>query len=227
MGFLFEAENNTRIMVDPYLLNNLEQVKGPLFHREVEIREEFIQTPDVIILTHSHDDHTDFATLDRLLTGEKKPYVLGPESVQRLLRERYGAAAEWVLFRPGTEYTINGISFSAVEAEHSDTCAIGVVIMADGRRICHLGDTLFNHRVVSAVPLHLDLLIVPINGKGNNMNAFDASRFTKLVKPGIVLPAHWDMFKAYGSNPDEFTSQFGPSCATSVFLPEHYSWFDI
>lgn len=225
MGFLFTTENGTDIMIDPYLLNSLEEKKGESFHREVEINESFIRTPNIIILTHCHDDHTNIETLDRLLTGEQVVYVLAPESTLPLLRERYGTAAEWVLFRAGTEYTVNDVRMIAHYAEHSDTCAIGVEILADGKTVYHMGDTLYNRKVLNDAVKGSDLLIVPINGKGNNMNPIDAARLTKELKPKRVFPAHWDMFKVYGCDPNQFTALFTEKDKTSVFLCKHYTDF--
>lgn len=225
-GFLFTAEDGMTVMIDPYMSNLLEERDGPAFHRQVPIRPEFIQTPDVLVLTHCHDDHMDLATLDQIF-GEKRMTVLAPANVWPVLRNRYPGKAEFILFTPGTEVTLGSLHFRATFAAHSDREAIGVVITGDGKRIFHLGDSLY-HRNLFADPVEeIDLLILPINGKGNNMNARDASRLTRDLVPHKVLPMHWDMFAAFGCNVSEFTEHFTQKDAVEILIPRHYDKFTI
>jgi len=225
-GFLFETQNGLTIMTDPYMSNNLEEIKGEGFHREVPIVKRFIQPPDVLILTHCHDDHTDFVTLDQIF-GRKWMTVLAPKSVIPLLQERYGRAAEYVVFTPGTEVTLDGVLFRSVFAQHSDPDAIGVVMEADGKVVFHIGDTMYHRQTVADAPKGADLLIIPINGKGNNMNAVDAARMTRALQPRYVLPMHWDMFKQYGCDPASFTCLITESDGIGLMMPEHYTAFEL
>ena len=96
-GFLFTAEDGMTVMIDPYMSNLLEERDGPAFHRQVPIRPEFIKTPDVLVLTHCHDDHMDLATLDQIF-GEKRMTVLAPANVWPVLRSRSPPAPKspWV-----------------------------------------------------------------------------------------------------------------------------------
>ena len=225
-GFLFTANDGTTVMIDPYMSNLLEERDGPAFHRQVPIRPEFIQTPDILVLTHCHDDHMDLATLDQIF-GEKRMTVLAPANVWPVLRSRYPGKAEFILFTPGTEVTLGSLHFRATFAAHSDREAIGVVISGDGKRIFHLGDSLY-HRQLFADPVEdIDLLILPINGKGNNMNARDASRLTRDLAPHRVLPMHWDLFKAFGCDVSEFTECFTPQDTVEILIPTHYDNFTI
>ena len=212
-------------MIDPYLSNALEEKNGPAFHREVPIRSEFLFTPDVLVLTHCHDDHMDFATLDQIF-GKKRMTVLAPGNVFPALRERYSGKAEFFLFTPGTEVSLGSLGFRAVFAAHSDREAIGVVVDGDGKRIYHMGDSLY-HRSIFADPVEdIDLLILPINGKGNNMNAADAARMTRKLAPAAVLPMHWDLFKAFGCEVTDFTDRFADgSCR--ILIPGHYENFTV
>lgn len=95
---------------------------------------------------------------------------------------------------PGTEVTLADMHFTAVSAAHSDPSSIGFVLEADGVFIWHTGDTLFHRSLLAQRPAVVDLLILPINGKGNNMNAVDAVRLTRILQPAYVLPMHWDLF---------------------------------
>ena len=225
-GFLFTADDGTTVMIDPYLSDSLREQNGETYARQVPIRPEFVKTPDILVLTHCHEDHMDLPTLDRLF-GHKRMTVLAPANVWPVLRGRYPGQAEFVLFTPGTEITLGSLHFRAVFAAHSDREAIGVVITCDGKRVYHMGDSLY-HRHIFADPVEdIDLLILPINGKGNNMNPADAARMTRDLAPARVLPMHWDLFKAFGCDVTEFTSLFSRNDGVDILVPPHYEYFTI
>ena len=226
-GFRLVADNGTVIMIDPYLSDTLRYKKGESYRREVPMRDELLGSHvDVVILTHIHDDHTDFGTLDRLLAANGPVAVLAPVNVLAALRARYARAENYMLFDPGIEITLNGIRFSSTYAAHSDEHPIGVVIEGDGKVICHTGDTMFHKRLPAEYPQGADLLMLPINGSGYNMNAVDAARLTAILAPKAVLPMHWDMFKAYGCDVNEFIEEFRDG-GQRILVPEHYAEFEV
>ena len=226
-GFRLAADNGTVIMIDPYLSDTLRYKKGESYRREVPIKDELLDSHvDVMILTHIHDDHTDVGTLDRLLAVNGPVALLAPANVLAALRARYARPENYMLFDPGIEITLNGIRFSSTYAAHSDEHPIGVIIEGDGKVICHTGDTMFHKRLPSEYPQGVDLLMLPINGSGYNMNAVDAARLTSILAPKAVLPMHWDMFKAYGCDVNEFISEFRGS-SQRILVPEHYAEFEV
>lgn len=208
-GFLLRTENRTAVMIDPYLTDSLFRKNGETHRRQVPLCGRFLREQiDVLVLTHAHGDHTDPETLDALFEVNRNIPVLAPRHVIAVLRERYAAAEEWMLFEPGTEISLNGLLFRAAFAMHSDPCPIGVVIEDRRHCICHTGDTMYHRQLLLDYPRDADLLILPINGKGNNMNAIDASRLVRALHPKAVFPMHWDMFASYGCDPQDFTRCF-------------------
>lgn len=86
-GFRLVTDNGTVIMIDPYLSDTLRYKKGESYRREVPVKDELLGSHvDVVILTHIHDDHTDFGTLDRLLAANGPVAVLAPVNVLAALR---------------------------------------------------------------------------------------------------------------------------------------------
>lgn len=85
---------------------------------------------------------------------------------------------------------------------------------------------MFHKRLPSEYPQGADLLMLPINGSGYNMNAVDAARLTAILAPKAVLPMHWDMFKAYGCDVNEFISEFRDG-GQRILVPEHYAEFEV
>ena len=226
-GFRLVTDNGTVIMIDPYLSDTLRCKKGESYRREVAIDVALLNSHvDVIVFTHIHDDHMDFGTLDRLLAANAPVALLAPVNVLAAVRMRYTRPENYMLFDPGIEITLNGIRFCSTFAAHSDERPIGVIIEGDGKVICHTGDTMFHKLLPTEYPKSADLLMLPINGSGYNMNAVDAVRLTKILAPKAVLPMHWDMFKAYGCDVNEFVNQLRDT-EQRILIPEHYAEFEI
>ena len=193
-GLLFD-NGKVKIMVDPYLSNSVEKVE-PLNYRRVPVKEDFLSvTPDVMIFTHAHLDHYDPETAPIFLERkEKRMTVLSPSSVWQKVRAF--KTHNNVQFNRGTSWTEYGFRFTAVMAVHSDPYAIGVIIedIAENKVYYVTGDTLYNKEIFSDLPENIDLIFLPINGVGNNMNITDAARFARKTGAKHVVPIHFGMF---------------------------------
>ena len=197
-GFLFENKD-IKIIVDPYLSDSCYKV-NPRLNRNYSVDESFLKiNPDVIILTHSHLDHTDPETLDCYLKDKSGVTVLSSENAWNKVRS-YGTEHNYVLFNNGTEFTVKGITFKAVYACHSDNQAIGVVFSVDNKTYYVTGDTLYNKKVFASITDNIDIVFLPINGAGNNMNLEDAYRFVDNIGAKKAVPCHFDLFDNINAN---------------------------
>ena len=194
-GLLFD-NGKVKIMVDPYLSNSVEKVEPQNFRRVPVYEELFNVEPDFMIFTHDHLDHYDPETASVFLGANRKPMtILCPLSVWQKARS-FGKNHNYVLFNRHTVWTDKGIHFSAVRAEHSDAYAIGVIIedIAENKAYYVTGDTLYNKEIFSDLPEKIDMVFLPINGVGNNMNVTDAVRFFKDCGARWAVPYHVGMF---------------------------------
>lgn len=193
-GLLLD-NGKTKIMIDPYLSNSVEKVEPQNFRR-VPVNEEFLSvTPDILIFTHDHLDHYDPETAPVFLNRfEKKMTVLSPKSVWQ--KARSFGNHNYVLFDRFSEWSEYGFRISAVKAAHSDPFAIGVIIkeLCSGKTYYVTGDTLYNREIFSDLPENIDVVFLPINGVGNNMNVTDAVRFFKDCGARAAVPYHVGMF---------------------------------
>ena len=200
-GLLFD-NGKTKIMIDPYLSNSVEKV-NPKNFRRVSIKNEIFDIePDIMIFTHDHLDHYDPETAPVFLGEGRKPMtVLCPNSVWQKARQ-HGKEHNYVLFDRHTEWTELGFRFIAVGAAHSDAYAIGVVIedLLENKIYYVTGDTLYNSEIFSDIPDKIDVIFLPVNGVGNNMNVTDALRFFKRCGAKKAVPYHVGMF-------DDLTSE--------------------
>ena len=191
-GLLFE-KRGFKIMIDPYLSDSVEKI-NPKNYRRVPVDESFFKIkPDVMIFTHNHLDHYDPETVVHFIDENSNVTVLAPKSVWDEVR-RIGGNNNYVLFNRYTEWTQNGIKFTAVKAEHSDITPLGVIIDDGERKYYVTGDTLYNEEIFGDIPSDIYALFLPVNGVGNNMNMTDATRFAKRINAERTVPIHIGMF---------------------------------
>lgn len=191
-GLLFEKDG-FRIMIDPYLSDCVAKV-NPKNYRRVAVDESFFEVKsDVMIFTHNHLDHYDPETAPRFITQESRMTVLAPKSVWDEVR-KIGGDNNYVLFNRHTVWTQNGIRFRAVLAAHSDPTPIGVIIDDGEKKYYVTGDTLYNEDIFEDIPEDVDVMFLPVNGVGNNMNMADAKEFCKKVNPKMAVPMHVGLF---------------------------------
>ena len=215
-GLLFEKDG-FKIMIDPYLSNSVEAI-NPNNYRRVAVDEGLFNVkPDVMVFTHNHLDHYDPETVSRFITADSGILVLSPKSVWDEVR-KIGGNNNYIQFNRHTEWTVNGIRFTAVKAEHSDITPIGVIIDDGEKKYYITGDTLYNEEIFDDIPNDIYALFLPINGVGNNMNKVDAARFAARVKPKCVVPVHFGMF-------DELTAD-DFDCSNKI-VPNIYKEIDL
>jgi len=192
-GFLVEADEKL-ILIDPYLSDSVEKINPFNYRRQSVDKSLFDIKPDIIILTHNHLDHTDPDTLKHYISESSKVTVLASENAWQNVRSYGGINNNYVMFNRGTHWTDKNMEFYAVKAEHSDLSAIGVVIYYKEKTYYITGDTLYNEAIFADLPKNIDIVLLPINGLGNNMNIFDAKKFVKRINAKKAVPIHWGMF---------------------------------
>ena len=192
-GLLLET-GGKKIVIDPYLSDNVRNYE-PKNYRRVSVDGSFLGIrPDVIIVTHDHLDHLDTETLKYYLPDSEKSLVLAPRGAWQKLRA-FGGESNYVMFNSGTSWTEGGVSFYAVRAEHSDPDAIGVIVTAEGKNYYVTGDTLYSERVFESLPdMDIEVLFLPVNGVGNNMNMKDGARFAERIGARYTVPFHIGLF---------------------------------
>ncbi len=215
-GLLFEFDTCI-VMVDPYLSDSVKEIE-PQNYRRVPVDESFFDIkPDILIFTHNHLDHYDPETAKRFITENSGITVLSPRSVWERVRA-FGGNNNFVCFNRHTSWTENGVTFTAVKAEHSDLCAIGAVIETADKKYYVTGDTLYNEEIFSDLPENIYAVFLPVNGVGNNMNVGDASRFAARVAAEYAVPLHFGMFDNKTADGFEYTNTIIPQIYKEIEL---------
>ena len=172
--------------------------RDPKKARRIPADESFFNVkPDVILITHEHIDHCNEKTLGRFLSSAEKEITIlaSAGAYNKLLPLADGH--NLVLVAPHTVWSEGGVTFYAVHAEHSDRSAVGFII-DDGKKTYYVsGDTLYNYDVIDdvldLVEDGVDYAFLPINGRGNNMNAKDAADFAYEIDAKHAIPIHWGL----------------------------------
>jgi len=204
-GLLFENAN-IKILVDPYLSDSLGK-ENKKFTRRVGVDTSYLSCdPDVILITHQHPDHLDTQTLRAVFENSTHPItVLAPYSAYNTLVS-LGGEHNYVMLNPHSVWGERGVTFYSVHAEHTDRYAAGFII-DDGKSTYYVsGDTLYNYDVIDDVtelaPDGVDVAFLPIEGRGNKMNARDAADFAYEIGAKSAVPVHWGLFDDI--DPSEF-----------------------
>ncbi len=170
----FELANGKVLLIDPYFNGNS---NAPEYHGR----------PELIISTHEHFDHFDAEFISRFDVPVVCPTTCSPKNPLHMSM--------------GDKRDFNGISIEMISASHHQSkYPTGYVIVYNGKRIAHLGDTYID----GVKPLNgIDILLVPIGGHFT-MNIDEALEATKLIDPKMVIPMHYDTFPEIKANPEEF-----------------------
>lgn len=215
-GLLFE-KNGRKIMIDPYFSDSVGK-KNPKKHRRVPVDDRFFHAdPDVIIFTHNHLDHYDPETAEKLITKDTSITVLAPSSVWNEVR-KIGGENNYVLFDRYFQWTEYGFRFSAVKAAHSDSFAIGVIIDDGQKKYYITGDTLYSTEIFGDLPNDIDVVFLPCNGVGNNMNMTDAARFARDIGAKIAVPVHTGLFDDLSAEDFDFENKVIPGIYKEIEL---------
>ena len=203
-GLLLDT-GNTKALIDPYFTDSAYEVSG--IRRRIPVPP-FVWDikPDAVLFTHDHIDHYDPETARHYVNESTRVTVISPRSVWEKVIHN-GGDNNYVLASPGVRWTCGDMAVSTVRAAHSDPFAVGYVFDAEGKRIYVTGDTLFSLDI--SLPFEsVDHIFLPINGRGNNMNAPDAALFARHVNAKTATPVHYGMLDDIDPRVFEFENTF-------------------
>lgn len=201
-GFLFESDS-FRLVVDPYMSNCLEKIQSlPRMHPfPVALKE---LKPDALLATHDHLDHLDPDTVMMIRMTYPACVYGGPRhSYDHFLKLEIPPEMT-TLLTPAESVSFGPFRITPVFAAHSDPTGCGFLIEAEGKKVYLSGDTCYDERLLSDTVKNVDLMLVCINGKLNNMNAEEALRCVKELKPKAALPMHIGLFAVNTADPSVF-----------------------
>lgn len=212
-GLFFDFDGFS-LMIDPYLTDSVAKAEPQNVRRYPVPKECFDLKPDAVLCTHNHLDHFDAETLEHFIRDENLRYCMGPTSVWTAFRAFSAdlgvCGKNFIRFNRHAEWSFGDVLIRAVKADHSDPDAIGIVIEYHRARFFVTGDTLYNTEIFEDLGGMADMVFLPINGVGNNMNVADASRFAGKTGAKVSVPLHYGLFDSMDGTEFE--------CAGSMLL---------
>lgn len=210
-GFLIKTPTGAILSVDAYLTNSCQKIGESLgldLNRRVPI---FIEPEelevDYYFCTHSHHDHADPETIERL-RKERISLFVGPGLTCETYRRCGVEEAKIQQIYPGgtvetADVTVHGTF--AMPTDDSDLNHLGFMLaIENGPRIYITGDTDYSELLGHVAKLKPDVMISCINGGFNNLSHWEAAEVARLVKPKVAIPCHYDMFPDNAIDPQQF-----------------------
>jgi L-ascorbate 6-phosphate lactonase len=228
-GFLLKDASGVLIAIDPYLTDSCARTFAHLPFRVNRQLPVFIEPEDldvdVLITTHSHQDHADPETLRRL-PGNLRAQFLGPWESVRRYRECGIPASSCRVVHPNEEISLGGSitlrGTFALPTDNTDLNHMGVLLQfASGISFYNTGDTAYCDMLPALVPRQMDLCAICINGGYHNLDTMRAASLIKAIDPRVAIPCHYDMMVNNTANPSMFRAALDivGSTAACVILP--------
>ena len=187
---LYLQTKQVSILVDPYFTDSASSVAC---HRKMPVDPiVWGLKPDVLLITHGHIDHYDPETVSHFVHADSNVTILSPRSVWESIRKAKGEN-NFVCVSSGVIWTAGDVEIRTVSAVHSDPFAVGFVLKTGEKCYYIAGDTLYSRQLAKEIAEPIDVAFLPINGKGNNMNATDAAKLASELDAKLAIPVHFGM----------------------------------
>lgn len=184
--------------------------------------------PDVIILTHGHNDHVgDTVELAKkhhalVIANADLATVLSWQGVERIHGMNIGGAYEFEFGKVKMTPALHGSGYTTADNQLM-YCGqpAGILFTAEGKTIYHAGDTaLYSDMKLIGERHPIDVAFVPI-GDNFTMGPEDAALAVQFLKAKLAVPIHYDTFPPIKQNPHHFLDLL-PNGNGCVMQPGEY-----
>ncbi|EDL65362.1 metal-dependent hydrolase [Bacillus sp. SG-1] len=189
------------ILIDPFINGN------ELTDLKVEN-----EKPDVILLTHGHNDHVGDTVQ---LAKQSDALVVAPFELATYLSWQgvkthplhIGGGYDFEFGRVKLTQAFHGSSYETEDKQIIYTgMPAGILFTVDGKTIYHAGDTaLFSDMKLIGMRNSIDLAFLPI-GDNFTMGPEDAALAAEFVNAKTVVPIHYNTFPPIKQDPEKFVS---------------------
>lgn len=192
--------------------------------------------------SHDHIDHIDRKVWPAIAAASPSARFAVPDLLRDSLAHDVPLPADRLLgVNDGATLHVGGVAITGVAAAHEfldrDAATgryphLSYVIEGNGCTIFHAGDAcLYEGLVTRLQRWRFDLMLLPINGRDarryrsgciGNMTYQEAADLAGTLAPGLVAPAHFDMFAGNRGDPEAFADYVRAKYpALQVLLPAH------
>ncbi len=233
-SWILKGENGRILAVDPYLTDFCASKRTRQRAPKTRLLPIFIEPEDlkadVVLITHSHADHADPFTLERLVIKESADF-LGPWQALKVLTEAGISQNRQRLMHPLQTEVIGdrgspGIEVTGTFAEPTDFTDLnhmGFVVKFPGGRVWYnSGDTAKTELLEHVKAFKPAMMAVCINGGYHNLSHWEAAEICALVEPEVAVPAHYDMMPHNLQSPAMFRKSLFEKAPKVQYLRMEY-----
>jgi len=222
------------LAVDPYLTDFCASKRTLTRTPKSRLLPVFIEPEDlradVVLITHSHPDHADPFTLERLAIQESALF-LGPWQALKVVTDAGVRPGRQILMHPLQTETPLGIEVTGTFAEPTDFTDLnhmGFAVKFPGGRVWYnSGDTAKSELLGHVKALQPAMMAVCINGGYHNLSHWEAAEICALVQPEVAVPAHYDMMPHNLQSPHMFRkSLYEKAKAVRYLRMEYYTAYE-
>lgn len=160
---------------------------------------------DLILITHSHQDHYDIGKLKLLV--QEGTVVIAPGDITAKIDDALGTTS--VAAEPGFSTTVGAVAIEAVPAYNIVKTKfhpkannwVGYVLTIDGVRVYHAGDT---ERVPEMQEFTADIAMLPLGQTYTMHSVEEAADAVRDVQAKIAIPIHYGMYEGTAADAQKF-----------------------
>ncbi len=204
--------DDINVLIDPYFSNYVGDQYGEDFNRQQPVVELAGISPDIVCVTHDHEDHCDPITLGNIRDLFPDTLLICNKSSSEILSEKQIIFQRIEIPKPGEKLDFKNIKITTIPSAHLEyeidaqgySKFNGYLFDIDGYIIYHPGDTIPHKEIFQHLPEQIDLAFLPINERNyfrdekniiGNMTCREAIQFADVIGAKRWIPTHWDMFK--------------------------------
>ena len=206
-SFVFKTDRGKIIFADPYLSDSVNRVLDlprmvPIPMEPTEVK------PDYVALTHDHLDHLDPDTLIPIAQETDAVFVGPLPCIHHLRLIKIPRERMVEINADETRKLEDGITVTAIHAEHPLMPSVGFVFDFDGIKVYLSGDTKYDKRLEKLAEYRPHVALICANGKPDNeyinLNADEAALLVKSMGAEVAIPMHYNMLEGTHNDPQLF-----------------------
>lgn len=212
--FSLTTDEGTRILFDPFLDQN----------PAADVKAEGIDALDFILVSHGHFDHfADCIPLAKrtgatVISTYELVSFCQTKGVENGHGMNIGGSFAFPFGRVKLTPALHTGSIAGDdEGAFTTDCCGFLLTLNGGKRLYHSGDTalIMDMQLLAG---SVDVALLPI-GDNFTMGPEDAARAVSFIKPGVVIPMHYNTWPPIAQDPENFRKLVGSAAKVEVVQP--------
>lgn len=240
-SYALKDANGTLLLVDPYFPT---QRPADRFVHAAPPANGADLPAHIVLLTHSHGDHTDPESIGQIQRAHPSVIYIGPQdALDKIIQHAGVPAAQTRLMQAGQSITLNGVTLHAVYAKPPngdpnaniappDVLHLGYVVEMGDQRLYISGDPIHTFADLPDLIEPVAALKPQIGFLTNHPDEgefpfFEGSaRMAQRIGLNVAVPAHYECFVKRNYDPQAWAAHFPANGPKPLIIPHnsHVVW---